>query len=227
MDTTIAKSNTISPNLTLSARQEQLLYAALNSNNKSSNIDASNNQSTNSFAMAPGSFTESPLQAPGSGTLNGFDDSPFIDYDYEFDADGSFDYDFSNDSQGQMIGKLPGSSSDGDADVHDKRSHPDDDGDEEEGGGKRREGDEKTTKKPGRKPLTSEPTSVSNLSPIRTLSQQLLIHAVEAQGSKSCRSTGIPGTQGKAPQGFRDKSGRPAESFGVSKSRKQYPACTN
>jgi len=227
MDTVIAKSNTISLNLTLSARQEHLLYAALNSNSKSSNIDPSNNQSTNSFAMAPGSFTESPLQAPGSGTLNGFDDSPFIDYDYEFDADGSFDYDFSNDSQGQMIGKLPGSSSDGDADVHDKRSHPDDDGDEEEGGGKRREGDEKTTKKPGRKPLTSEPTSVSNLSPIRTLSQQLLIHAVEAQGSKSCRSTGIPGTQGKAPQGFRDKSGRPAESFGVSKSRKQYLACTN
>jgi AP-1-like transcription factor len=163
MDATIAKSNTISPNFTLSARQEQLLYAALNSNNKLSNIEASNNQSTDSFAMAPDSFTESPLQAPGSGTLNGFDDSPFIDYDYEFDADGSFDYDFSNDSQGQMIGKLPGSSSDGDADVHDKRSHPDDD-EEVEGGGKRREGDEKTTKKPGRKPLTSEPTSVSNLS---------------------------------------------------------------
>jgi AP-1-like factor len=60
-----------------------------------------------------------------------------------------------------MIGKLPGTSSDGDADTHDKRSHPDDDGEEEEGGGKRREGDEKTGKKPGRKPLTSEPTSVS------------------------------------------------------------------
>jgi AP-1-like factor len=163
MDATIVKNNTISPNLTLSAKQEQLLFAALNSNNKFSNIDTSNTQSTDSFAMAPGSFTESPLQAPGSGTLNGFDDSPFIDYDYEFDADGSFDYDFSNDSQVQMIGKLPGSSSDGDADTHDKRSHPDDDGDEEEGGGKRREGDEKTTKKPGRKPLTSEPTSVSDL----------------------------------------------------------------
>lgn len=164
IDATIAKSNTISPNLTISARQEQLLYAALNSNNKFSNIEASNNQSPDSFAMAPGSFTESPLQAPGSGTLNlvnGFDDSPFIDYDYEFDADGSFDYDLINDSQGQMIGKLPGSSSDGDADVHDKRSHPDDD-EEGEGGGKRREGDEKTTKKPGRKPLTSEPTSVSS-----------------------------------------------------------------
>ena len=63
-----------------------------------------------------------------------------------------------------MIGDLPGTPSNGDADVHDKRGHPeDDDEDEEDGGGKRREGstDEKTSKKPGRKPLTSEPTSVS------------------------------------------------------------------
>ncbi|KUJ23001.1 PAP1-domain-containing protein [Mollisia scopiformis] len=149
---------TINPSFTLSRRQEELLFAALNSNNKISNIDTSNLQSSEIISMAPGSFTESPLQAPGSGTLNGFEESPFIDYDYEFDADGSFDYDFSNDSQGQMIGKLPGTSSDGDADTHDKRSHPDDD-EEEEGGGKRREGDEKSSKKPGRKPLTSEPTS--------------------------------------------------------------------
>jgi AP-1-like factor len=61
-----------------------------------------------------------------------------------------------------MIGNLPGTSSDGDADTHDKRSHPDDDDDDDEGGGKRREGDEKSSKKPGRKPLTSEPTSVSS-----------------------------------------------------------------
>jgi AP-1-like factor len=162
MDNTTAKINTVNPNLTLSVRQEQLLFPALNSDYKFSSIETSNTQSTVSFAMAPGSFTESPLQAPGSGTLNSFDDSPFIDYDYEFDAEGGFDYDFSTDTQGQMIGKLPGSSSDGDADTHDKRSHPDDDGDEEEGGGKRREGDEKTSRKPGRKPLTSEPTSVSD-----------------------------------------------------------------
>jgi len=149
---------TINPSFTLSKRQEELLFAALNSNNKTSNIDTSNRQSSDNSSMAPGSFTESPLQAPGSGTLNGFEESPFIDYDYEFDADGSFDYDFSNDSQGQMIGKLPGTSSDGDADTHDKRSHPEDE-EEEEGGGKRREGDEKASKKPGRKPLTSEPTS--------------------------------------------------------------------
>lgn len=157
MDTTIAKPETVNPNFVLSARQEQLLFAALNSN-KASSLDTSISQSV----MGPGSFTESPLQAPGSGTLNGFEESPFIDYDYEFDADGSYDYDFANDSQAQMIGNLPGTSSDGDAENHDKRSHPDDDADEEEGGGKRREGDEKASKKPGRKPLTSEPTSVSS-----------------------------------------------------------------
>ncbi|TVY50390.1 AP-1-like transcription factor napA [Lachnellula cervina] len=158
---TASQQKTINPNFTLSARQEQLLFAALNSNSKNTNTTASPRAKTgNQFSMAPNSITESPLQAPGSATLNGFEDSPFVDYDYDFDGDGSFDYDFSNDSQGQMIGNLPGSSSDGDADTHDKRSHPDDDGgEEEEGGGKRREGDEKASKKPGRKPLTSEPTS--------------------------------------------------------------------
>ncbi len=161
MDSIQPRSNTVNPRLTLSARQEELLFAALNSNTKIPSIDTANLQSKD-FSMAPGAFTESPLQAPGSG---GFEESPFIDYDYEFEADGSFDYgDFSNDSHGQMIGNLPGTSSSdgGDNDNHDKRSHPDDEGEEEEGGGKRREGDEKTSKKPGRKPLTSEPTSVSN-----------------------------------------------------------------
>jgi AP-1-like transcription factor len=143
--------------------------------------------------MAPGSLTESPLQAPGSGTLNGFDESPFIDYDYEFDADGSFDYDLGNDSQRQMIGKLPGSSLDGDNDTPDKRSHPEDDGDEEDGGGKWREGDEKAFKKPGRKPLTSEPTSVSSL--VIFIIIAILMFFTEAQSPKSCRSTGAPGAQ--------------------------------
>ncbi|TVY31862.1 AP-1-like transcription factor napA [Lachnellula subtilissima] len=158
---TASQPKTINPNFTLSARQEQLLFAALNSNTKNSKpTESPRTKTDNQFSMAPDSFTESPLQAPGSATVNGFEDSPFVDYDYEFDGDGSFDYDFSNDSQGQMIGNLPGSSSDGDADTHDKRSHPDDDGGEdEEGGGKRRESDEKSSKKPGRKPLTSEPTS--------------------------------------------------------------------
>lgn len=161
MDTTVSK-NSLNPDFTLSARQEALLFAALNSN-KGTTIDTTFTGSTDDLSMAPSAFSESPLQAPGSGTLGGLDESPFIDYDYEFDQDGSFDYDFRNDSQGQMIGKLPGTSSDGEENIHDKRSHPDDDGDDEEGGGKRRDGDEKSSKKPGRKPLTSEPTSVSNL----------------------------------------------------------------
>ncbi|KAJ8063174.1 hypothetical protein OCU04_008413 [Sclerotinia nivalis] len=161
--TSTNRHSPINSDFTLSPRQEELLFAALNSNkssNKSSNnMDKSLPPSTNALSnTSTSTFNESPIQAPGSGTLSGFEESPFIDYDYEFEGDDSFNFDFSNDSQGQMIGNLPGSSSDGDADNHEKRSHPDDD-DEEEGGGKRREGDDKSSKKPGRKPLTSEPTS--------------------------------------------------------------------
>lgn len=153
------------PNFTLSKEQEDLLFQALQSNSMPP-INTSF-PDTPDLSMPLSAFTDSP-RAPGLGPSGAFEDSPFIDYDYEFDADGSYDYDLANDSQGQMIGKLPGpSSSDGDNENHDKRSHPDDDGDDEEsGGGKRREGEDKTAKKPGRKPLTSEPTSVSFRRPI-------------------------------------------------------------
>ena len=63
-----------------------------------------------------------------------------------------FDYD-END---RMIGDLP---DDPASDLHDKRKSIDGEDDDDEGGGKRREGADKTAKKPGRKPLTSEPTS--------------------------------------------------------------------
>jgi len=162
--TSTTRSPVVPHNLKLSAQQEELLYAALNSNNKPAATGNSNLQSTHHFTMAPSAITESPVQATGAGTLNAFEESPFIDYEYDFDPEGSFDYGFANDSQGQMIGNLPGASSDGEADIHDKRSHPDDDEDDDEGGGKRRESDGKTSKKPGRKPLTSEPTSVSTRS---------------------------------------------------------------
>ncbi|EPE25584.1 YAP1 redox [Glarea lozoyensis ATCC 20868] len=163
MDPATKRASTVNPAFTLSARQEQLLFAALNSNTKQADKSSpvQNIQNSGIFSMAPTAFSESPVQAPASGTLGGLDDSPFIDYeqDFEFDADGSYDYGFDNGSQGQMIGKLPGTSSDGEADSHDKRSHPDDEEEDEDGGGKRREGDEKSSKKPGRKPLTSEPTT--------------------------------------------------------------------
>lgn len=184
-------SNPINPDFTLSPRQEELLFAALNSNKSSNNMDTSISAQNNGLPNASASaFNDSPTQAPGSGTLNGFEESPFIDYDYEFEGDDSFNFDFTNDSQGQMIGNLPGTSSDGDADNHEKRSHPDDD-DDEEGGGKRREGDDKSSKKPGRKPLTSEPTSVSTSWCFRCF-EWLLTSQLETQSSKSCRPTCIP-----------------------------------
>jgi AP-1-like factor len=160
MDAT-ADPNSISPSFALSAHQEELLFAALNSNKATALHPSPPSQDHRS--MAPSAFSESPVDGSASLGLNGFEESPFIDYDYEFDPEAGFDYDFANDSQGQMIGNLPGTtSSDGDAEGTDKRSHPDDEEENEEGGGKRREGDEKTAKKPGRKPLTSEPTTVSS-----------------------------------------------------------------
>lgn len=147
----------------LSPHEENLLFAALNSNKAP---DKPHPLSTNNLNLYPMDFNDSPVQqTPGSGTLGSFNDSPFVDDYYDFDIDGQFDFDASNDAlEGQMIGKLPGtSSSDGDEILHDKRGHPEDEDEDEEGGGKRREGDEKSSKKPGRKPLTSEPTSVSSV----------------------------------------------------------------
>jgi AP-1-like factor len=166
MATTANRSATRPPNFILSPHQQNLLFAALNSNKATDSSTITHQPATSPQLQVAPSSTESPTQrTPGSGTLNGLDESPFIDYDYDFEADGSFDYDFHNISNGQMIGNLPGTSSDGDAEAGpDKRSHPDDDeGDEDAGGGKRREGDDKSSKKPGRKPLTSEPTSVCPL----------------------------------------------------------------
>jgi AP-1-like factor len=145
--------------LVLTPQQQSLLFAALNSNRPS---DAA--QPTNGFNMSPLQFDGSPIQADG---MSSFQNSPDLDYEYDFaGADSSFDY-YDDAGQPKMIGDLPGSkrsltSDSGDAESPEKRSHPDDE--EEEGpGAKRRESEEKMAKKPGRKPLTTEPTSVGLL----------------------------------------------------------------
>ncbi|ELR07638.1 DNA-binding transcription factor yap1 [Pseudogymnoascus destructans] len=150
------------PNFILFPHQQDLLFTALNSNRTT----AADQQNGDAQTIAPAAFdntTTSPLQAPGSGSLTNLNESPFIDYDYDFDNDASYgEYDFSNLPQGQMIGNLPGTSSDGDAganESHDKRGLSDDEENDDEPDGKRRDGDDKTSKKLGRKPLTSEPTS--------------------------------------------------------------------
>ena len=181
METKSAQDMTFNPDLFLSPNQQELLRTALSSNNSGgrglyqthpvpttnatkpsaprSNSDPS--MSLNGTGVINHELYESPIeQVPGSGTLGsiGLDDSPFLDYDLD---DGNFEWDNSGD---QMIGNLPGTSgNEDDGELHDKRKgHGEDNSDEDGGGGKRREGDERTAKKPGRKPLTSEPTSVSS-----------------------------------------------------------------
>lgn len=135
--------------LFLSRDQQELLLAALSSN-QSSNPDSVFDHQKNLPPQSL-SFTPNMSSAPGSGNLDFSDDSPFLDFDPEADF-GDESYDF--DDESRMIGDIPG-------DLHDKRKSVDGKDDDDEGGGKRREGEDKTAKKPGRKPLTSEPTSVS------------------------------------------------------------------
>ncbi|RMZ83141.1 hypothetical protein DV738_g1380, partial [Chaetothyriales sp. CBS 135597] len=92
---------------------------------------------------------------PGSGQLSFDDESPYLD----FDNDGEFDDSFDLDPDARMIGDLPGEQLPTNDELHDKRKSMDGKDGDDEGGRKRREGEDKTGKRPGRKPLTSEPTS--------------------------------------------------------------------
>jgi AP-1-like factor len=149
----------------LDATQQDLLLAALASNNQNPNdifsTGLNNGQPANSQFQFPNdnvdpSFFTSPQQGtPANAFSNGsIEESPFVDY---LEGD-SFDFDNADDDL--MIGALPGGSPSGKNGEESKRKSPDDDADEDEGGGKRREGEDKQAKKPGRKPLTSEPTTV-------------------------------------------------------------------
>lgn len=156
--------NPINTDFILTPQQQSLLFAALNSNQQlGSPVNGGMNPS-------PVSYNESPQQ-------NGYQESPIVEYDYDFQGDNSYDFAFADDSQAKMIGDLPGSNGSGsrsasrfgsdkggsDTNDNDKRSHPDDEDDDEEGSAKRQETGEKVAKKPGRKPLTTEPTSVSQI----------------------------------------------------------------
>jgi len=153
----------------LDATQQDLLLAALASNNQNPS-DMFTTGANNRGSAANGQFQypvdgvdptffTSPQQSTPANAFGGtsVDESPFIDY---LDGDNSFDFDNADDDL--MIGALPGGSPSGKngEDSNEKRKSPDDDADDDEGGGKRREGEDKQAKKPGRKPLTSEPTTV-------------------------------------------------------------------
>ncbi|KAK1771768.1 PAP1-domain-containing protein [Phialemonium atrogriseum] len=142
----------------LTPHQQRLLFEALNANKAAGSL--ANNAPHGSLS----SFDGSPIQER-NGVVPGFQDSPLLDYDYDFGApDSSIDFSLDDINNTRMIGDLPGGapsttkSDSTEADNQDKRSHPDDD-DDEENGAKRRESEDKVAKKPGRKPLTTEPSS--------------------------------------------------------------------
>ncbi|RAH64294.1 putative bZIP transcription factor AP-1/Yap1 [Aspergillus aculeatinus CBS 121060] len=150
--------------LYLSPDQQDLLLAALSSNNPPPKQQANNQikRSTSEPDSTPGnasssSYNVSPgfdITQPNSGTLGyGDDESPFLDFNPELD------FDFQGTEN--LIGDLPeGLSLPDDHEAGEKRKDMDGPAEENEGAGKkRRESDDKTAKKPGRKPLTSEPTS--------------------------------------------------------------------
>lgn len=137
----------------LTPQQQNLLFAALNSNK------AGNSVSNAALTQSPMSFSGSPGQG-----FDSFQTSPDLDYEYDFGGpDSSYDFSINDGTQPKMIADLPGTtaparSESTDAETPDKRSHPDDDEDNN-GGAKRRESEDKVAKKPGRKPLTTEPSS--------------------------------------------------------------------
>ena len=176
-----SSTTTSVPGLFLTDNEQSLLRAALSSNSQSGqpsikssskrpSIEAPGSRQASTTPdyrqrlAAMGSYStdmqQSPDQeTPSSGQYDGLDNdtSPLLDFDLE---DGSFDWDNSG-----MIGDLPGASNVDDMEHHDKRKKSSDEDEGIEGTGKRREGEEKgLARKPGRKPLTGEPTTVSYIS---------------------------------------------------------------
>jgi AP-1-like factor len=136
----------------LDSNQHNLLLAALASNNQ---------DPSNLFSTDPTFFTSPQQSTPANAFTSGsIEESPYGDF---LDGDTSFDYD-NGDTGDLMIGALPGDSPSGKSseDSTEKRKSPGDDDEDIDGGGKRREGEDKQAKKPGRKPLTSEPTTVGS-----------------------------------------------------------------
>lgn len=148
----------------LSHNQQDLLLAALNSqagstqNVYQSSTDPGRSNRSTSNPSQPTMNGSSLFMSPQNAELENFDGDYTPDLDY-LDGDS---YDFENaDLGGEMIGALPGENGNGEG--HEKRKSPDENDGSEEGDSKRQETQEgeKGAKKPGRKPLTNEPTTVS------------------------------------------------------------------
>lgn len=155
---------TTQPNPYLSTSQQELLAAALSSQANAGQSAYSQVQDSSDSKNLTSGTTNQPATMNGANG-NGLFMSPQQDFGDDFTPDLDYldndGFDFEDaDLGGEMIGALPGSGGDDQmngAAYHEKRKNSDD---SEEGDAKRQEG-EKGAKKPGRKPLTSEPTTVS------------------------------------------------------------------
>lgn len=147
----------------LDQAQQNLLLAALNSQKPHAHTSIDQSQHTATVSAAKSEPGSQPLTA-GVLDMDALN-TTFTPELLDFDEDS---FDFENaDFGGQMIGGLP-ETDEGAAEQHEKRKNPEDEDDAEAGDAKRQEtGTEKGAKKPGRKPLTSEPTTVSILSRAR------------------------------------------------------------
>lgn len=148
----------------LSRNQQDLLYAALNSQADQTHHPIKRSSSDPEFLTM--STINGNFISPQNAELDKFDAE--LDYtpDMDFLDDSGFDFE-NADLGGEMIGALPGRENTGDG--HEKRKSRDDAGESEEGDAKRQEtqeGERGGAKKPGRKPLTSEPTTVDIHPPI-------------------------------------------------------------
>ena len=178
-DPSSTSKSIINPSLLLTDNEQALLQAALSSNTSPSqpisnpSIPRSGSDGTRTQQGAStsshrevlgnmGSFSTDMYRSPEQATPNSgqFDDleadtSPLLDFDLE---DGNFEWDNTG-----MIGDLPEMSNGDDSGHHDKRKKSQDEEGGDEGSAKRREGEDKSSaRKPGRKPLTGEPTTVSS-----------------------------------------------------------------
>lgn len=150
----------------LSPQQQQVLLQALASGQSEQNKETHRRPTSNgAFSMSPTSIEASPEQQ--NSMFSDIPGSSYLDnYDLDYAGDSSFgDFDVSNISNVVADdGNASANSESPENDGPEKRARED----EEDGSlspsndAKRRENGEKVPKKPGRKPLTSEPTSVSS-----------------------------------------------------------------
>ncbi|KAK1832401.1 transcription factor PAP1-domain-containing protein [Podospora conica] len=167
----MASSNTQFFNLpALTPEQEQQLYNAIaargaapyGSRNASNSLATSQRLQSYNASPAQNSFYDTSL-TQGYGNMSTFQNSSDLDNENDFSGADLGGESLHNDTT--LVGGNTRSSrsstrsASDEVESADKRRHPDDEDDEDGNDAKRRESGEKTAKKPGRKPILTEPTS--------------------------------------------------------------------